>query len=177
MTRFPLKFMKEKEAATTAAVPFHWCTLLELITSITMSPSLQMNMNCHVHVLLSECMLALLASAWNVHRPERSHCASSSCDFSQSQFFVTYTHTGRKIKPTHLQWWQCPQTNTAPSCFFFMWFLTVSIFFLFVYNTMSPSLQMNMNCHVHVFIRYYWHHPLHILGIHQASRHSLDLGS
>jgi lipoate-protein ligase A len=38
-------------------------------------------------------------------------------------------------------------------------------------------LQMNMNCHVHVFIRYYWHHPLHILGIHQASRHSLDLGS
>lgn len=32
MTRFPLKFMKEKEAATTAAVPFHWCTLLELIT-------------------------------------------------------------------------------------------------------------------------------------------------
>ena len=53
---------------------------------------------------------------------------SSSCDFSQSQFFVTYIHTGRKIKPTHLQWWQCPQTNTAPSCFFFMWFLTVSIF-------------------------------------------------
>ena len=90
--------------------------------------------------------------AWNVHRPERSHCASSSCDFSQSQFFVTYTHTGRKIKPTHLQWWQCPQTNTAPSCFFFMWFLTVSIFFLFVYNTMSPSLQMNMNCHVHVLL-------------------------
>ena len=45
--------MKEKEAATTAAVPFHWCTLLELITSITMSPSLQMNMNCHVHVLPS----------------------------------------------------------------------------------------------------------------------------
>ena len=95
MTRFPLKFMKEKEAATNAAVPFHWCTLLELITSITMSPSLQMNMNCHVHVLLSECMLALLASAWNVHRPERSHCASSSCDFSQSQIFVTYSHTGR----------------------------------------------------------------------------------
>ena len=58
-----LEFMKKKAAATTAAVAFHWCTLLELITSITMSPSLQMNMNCHVHVLLSECMLALLASA------------------------------------------------------------------------------------------------------------------
>ena len=28
---------------------------------------------------------------------------SSSCDFSQSQFFVTYIHTDRKIKPTHLQ--------------------------------------------------------------------------
>ena len=30
---------------------------------------------------------------------------SSSCDFSQSQFFVTYIHTDRKIKPTHLKWW------------------------------------------------------------------------
>ena len=131
--------MKEKAAANPAAVPFQRCTLLELITSITMSPSLQMNMNCHVHVLLSECMLALLASAWNVHRPERSHCASSSCDFSQSQIFVTYSHTGRKIKPTHLQWWQCPQTNTAPSCFFFMWFLTVSIFF-FLFIIQCPLL-------------------------------------
>ena len=72
--KIPLEFMKEKVAAIPAAVPFQRCTLLELITSITMSPSLQMNMNCHVHVLLSECMLALLASAWNVHRPERSHC-------------------------------------------------------------------------------------------------------
>ena len=27
MTRFPLKLMKKKAAATTAAVPFHQCTL------------------------------------------------------------------------------------------------------------------------------------------------------
>ena len=39
----------------------------------------------------------------SAHRQIQPSPASSSCDFLQSQFFVTYTHTGRKIKNTHLQ--------------------------------------------------------------------------
>ena len=39
----------------------------------------------------------------SAHRQIQPPPASSSCDFSQSQIFMTYIHTGRKIKPTHLQ--------------------------------------------------------------------------
>ena len=98
MTRFPLKFMKKKEAATTAAVPFHWCTLwLTCMHEMCIAQKEVIVLLLHVisHSLNVSWLTLTQVAKSNIHtyndgsahRQIQPPPASSSCDSSQSQFF------------------------------------------------------------------------------------------